>query len=198
MFLFVLGDTEVTDSSNFLNVVSDAFRGDSGSIPHQLEGVDNVMILEYLKKSHRYYLQKKLPEMENLILGLSHNATHTISKVLELFFVKFSNELREHIAFEEKYLFPYIQALILDESLPHEDFKMSDFVEAHNHELEDYLSDFVEHLSTTFAQLEGMLEFMHFSHHLRGFEVDLRIHSQIEDQVLIPRAILLENQYLGN
>lgn len=192
------GVAERTDSSNYLNVVLDAVSGDSEAISHHLEGVDSLIILEYLQKSHCYYLQKKLPEMENLILVLSRNTTLTMAKVLELFFRKFSNELREHIGFEEVHLFPYLEALILDRSLPNGGFRIRDFVASHNHELEDYLSDFVDHLSTTFAELEGMMEFKHFGHHLRGFEMDLRIHAQIEDQVLIPRAILLENQYLGN
>src|SRR6202000_1191981 len=71
------------------------------------------LIVDYIQRTHVYYLEKKLPEIEQSILLLSgqYDAHHPILIALQNFFLRYVKDLSEHIHAEENLLLPYITAL---------------------------------------------------------------------------------------
>jgi regulator of cell morphogenesis and NO signaling len=164
----------------------------------QLKVFSPQTILEYLTRTHQYYLDAKLPQMENLTQELAKTFDESKARVLEFFFLKFSTELKKHIEYEDNVVFPYIKNL-LQAKIPdsHRNaFRLVRFEHFHSHDIEDQLGEFVEHLKTTFSDLSENLAFRHFEQHAISFEKDLRIHAKIEDEVLIPYAKELEKTLL--
>src|SRR5258708_13219240 len=68
------------------------------------------LIVDYIKRTHVYYLQKKLPEIEQSIVFLSHPTTshNPILAALQSFFLRYCQDLTTHIQAEETKLLPYI------------------------------------------------------------------------------------------
>ena len=59
-------------------------------------------ILTYLQATHRYYLTKKLPEIEQSLLHIfsRYGKTHELLAELCLFFNDYKNDLIEHVKME--------------------------------------------------------------------------------------------------
>jgi regulator of cell morphogenesis and NO signaling len=160
------------------------------------------LIVEYIQRTHVFYLQKKLPEIEQSILLLSGLYTdhHPILAVLHNFFHRYCEDLTTHIRAEETMLLPYIA--LLDRSAdapgPYSEYilarrqhSIAGFLAEH-HDTEDELRDVREAIRLydppdTNASLYRVLLTQ-----LETFEQDLCVHACIEDQVLIPKALQLE------
>ena len=187
-------------NSQFFLELIDIFANDKQFSITSLKSFEIPVILEYLSRTHRYYLDKKLPEMENLTFELAKGVDKSMNELLYFFFLKFSTELKKHIEYEENIVFPYI--LKLNQGLaPDTDrnaFRLKKFLNFHNHDIEDQLGDFRLHLETTFKELQDSLAFNLFCQHTTSFEKDLKIHALIEDDVLMPKALEMEKKHVGS
>jgi regulator of cell morphogenesis and NO signaling len=159
-------------------------------------------ILDYLKKTHQYYLNKRLPEIELSLHDIIRRYHHSNSVLFALgnLFIAYKRKLTEHIQSEEEELFPYIEFLIqqlkgdFDYSrsrsmLQH--FSIQHFEESHTNVEEDIARtrDTILRYSpeNTFA-----MSYRIFLNQLELFETDLHRHSIIEDEILVPKAQCLE------
>lgn len=170
----------------------------------ELENLSIDDILFYLKKTHRYYLYKKLPEIEESIIQLFDDKA-TADKLLLMFcfsFNEFKNKLVEHISFEEKQFFGYIDTLekvdqnkITKEDLKNifKDFTTEKFVNAHN-DIEIELETFGKLLAEQKAKSNLPLPFKAFLNQIDNFQSDMQIHALIEDDVLLKKVLLLEQK----
>lgn len=194
-----LEDNEEVESDFFLELV-DLFVKENEADISKLQAFSLSTILDYLKKTHRYYLEKKLPEMENITSELAKCLANNESEIVHFFFLKFSTELKKHIQFEEMHVFPYIAGLIegIKPEVGRNAFRLSKFLQYHNDDIEKQLSEFRKHLNTTFSNLKEELPFRHFCRHTESFENDLRIHGAVEDDLMMQRALELEIKLLGN
>lgn len=160
------------------------------------------MIIEYIKRTHVFYLTKKLPEIEQSIGLLSglYNSYHPILKALQDFFQAYCKDLTAHIMAEETLLLPHIRLLgrsirsyrhHSEYIIAREQYTIAGFLAAHN-DTEDELRDIRRTIllyepPSTNASLYRILLAQ-----LEAFERDLCVHANIEDQVLIPKALQME------
>src|ERR1700757_1948287 len=70
-------------------------------------------IVDYIQRTHIFYFEKKLPEIEQSIGLLSdhYDSHHPILAALRNFFLRYVADLSEHIHAEERLLLPYIKPL---------------------------------------------------------------------------------------
>lgn len=162
------------------------------------------VIIDYIRKTHDFYLTKKLPEIEQSITLLlaDYEGNHPLLFLLKEFFISYQKDLRQHIETEEKQLLPYIEYL----SCSHKgnidmaeffcrtkEFSVQKFIDDHSDvegDLEKVrnlilLYDPPKSNQTPYRILLTQLEFL---------ENDLRVHAIIEDQVLLPKALLIESK----
>jgi regulator of cell morphogenesis and NO signaling len=159
-------------------------------------------ILDYLKKTHRYYLDKKIPEIELSLHDIirQNNQGNSVLFALGNLFIAYKKKLTDHIKSEEEELFPYIEFLIrqVREGVDYttskkivSKFTIQHFEESHNNVEEDIerTRDTIVRYSpeNTFA-----MSYRIFLNQLDLFEKDLHRHSIIEDEVLVPKALKLE------
>ena len=160
------------------------------------------LIVDYIKRTHIYYLEKKLPEIEQSIVLLSghYESQHPILVALRNFFHNYVQDLSTHIQAEETTLLPYLQ-MLQDASgsaggfsrflLERGEYSIERFLSEH-HDTEDELKDIRQTIRlyeppTTNESLYRILLFQ-----LQTFEHDLSVHAHIEEEVLIPKAKALE------
>ncbi len=160
------------------------------------------MIVDYIQRTHVYYLEKKLPEIEQSILLLSghYDSRHPILAALRNFFLAYVQDLGEHIQAEESRLLPYINALMHAEKSPENfsrfliarrDYSVDRFISEHD-DTEDELKDIRQTIRLYEPPATNESLYRILLTQLQAFEQDLRVHAHIEDEVLIPKAQKME------
>lgn len=176
---------------------------DNFEFPHEeLNTFGITEILNYLKLSHRFYLHKKLPEIEQTILHLfnDYSDTHQLLMLMCHYFNEFKKKLVDHIQFEEKTLFPYIQKLVelenssatrvkVDSVL--NSFSAKTFHEQHT-DIEADLQVVLKTILNCTKSEKTPLPYRVFLSQLHHFEIDLCKHAMIEDTILMKKVIELE------
>ncbi len=154
-------------------------------------------IINYLKSSHRYYLEDIYPNIKEIIRQM--NAVNDLKEMALVgrFFEEYFNEVSEHLSYENDIVFPYIIALNnqISNSNPvfdPQNYSVSNY-KAHHNDIEEKLND-LKNLLIKYLPLKNdraIRRKLLFS--LSELEYDLNIHSQIEDMILIPLVGKMES-----
>ncbi len=187
-----------------IELILDLYNNDEDFPFEKMQKFSIEEILNYLQATHRYYLTKKLPEIEQSLVHIfsKYGQSHQLLASLAYFFNDYKTNLIEHIRLEERELFPYIHKLVeaskgtsqTKKSALNPDFSISKFIEAHS-PIEDELEQ-VSKLITQYSGNEPMpLPYKIFLNQVSFLELELRKHAIIEDYVLVPMAIELEKKF---
>jgi regulator of cell morphogenesis and NO signaling len=162
------------------------------------------LIVDYIQRTHIYYLEKKLPEIEQSILLLSgyYDQQHPILAALQNFFRHYVRDLSDHIAAEETNLLPYL-GVLREASLTatgfsryllmRSEYSIDRFLREH-HDTEDELKDIRGTIRLYEPPVTNESLYRILLAQLHIFEQDLSIHAHIEEEVLIPKALALEKE----
>lgn len=199
------GDGAYLEQNNdFIALLSRCFEDDTTFRSSDFNDVPMDVLMDYIRRTHRLYLDKSLQEIEQSIhlLHGAYPSGHPILAVLNDFYLDYKTDLIIHIRKEDERLLPYIQ--FLENSLkggfnPHEyfmnrkRFSIQKFIEHHednDSELEEVRAQVLTYEPPQMNRfLYGVLV-----QQLEFFRQDLKIHGMIEDRVLIPRALDMEHR----
>lgn len=155
---------------------------------------DISSIIKFLKSSHTYYKNDKYPEIRALIAKLSESSHRDEIIMIERFFDVYFEEVIEHLNYEDLIAFPYFCGLISKEGLDKaHPFSLRDYSDHHT-DIETKLSD-LKNLLLKHISFQGNLSLrrkLFFS--LFELEYDLKIHSSIEEYILIPLMGTIEKE----
>ena len=163
------------------------------------------VLIDYLQRSHVYYLNSRLPKIGQYIYLLSTNYPkgHPLIKIMSDFFTPYCAHLAEHIREEENNLFPYaldlyanVQSGTKQPSILMSAYSVLDFADHHD-DTEDVLRKFRKVLMAYEPCAMTETPYRILSNLLRHFEQDLEIHALIEDKVLVPKLWTLETHWSG-
>lgn len=174
----------------------------------ELQSFPLKYIIEYIKRSHIFYVDFKVPQIEQLIARLIENASAENKKSYELiqnFFLDYKTELITHIEKEEKHVHPYV--LKIDEVYQSghitEDIKqlvhrepISNYADDHDN-VEDKLFDLKNLVIKYLPPAQDYSLSNTILIELFRLERDLSDHSRIEDKVLVPKVAGIEKKILG-
>jgi regulator of cell morphogenesis and NO signaling len=159
-------------------------------------------VIDYIRKTHEYYLQRKLLEIEQSIhlLLRAYPEAHPLLIILHDFYSSYRRHLTNHIEVEETQLLPYILHL-----QKVEDGKASFQAYPGSYSLSRFL---VHHQDTEKDLEEVRLAMQRYSppptnatpyrillSQLEVLERDLAVHALIEEEVLLPRALAIERRW---
>lgn len=163
------------------------------------------VVMAHLRRTHRIFMRHKLPFMKNLIEKINVQNCQTYKSIcedLKIAFPLFCDDFVKHILEEENKIFKHISLLFQASekkiALHKLYFKMEkcSLIEfANHHELDDDDMEGIRELTNNYnltADAPLMLKILYKE--LLCFENDLQIHAKIENQILIPKAIILESQ----
>lgn len=165
-------------------------------------------LVNYLQRSHAWYLHKKLPEIEQTILQVfnMYQGSHKLLVYLCLFFNDYKERVIMHIKDEEERLFPYIHQLMdaVEGKLNTkttlqllEAFSVRQFLKEHSH-IEDELQEVRREILKYSYQNQLPLPYKIFLNQLYYFEVELTRHAILEEEVLLPKVMEMEEMLLRN
>ncbi len=157
---------------------------------------DVPMIIRYLKTSHHYYLDEKLPKIRQYIRRMTELNGHPEMLLAEKFFNEYCNEITEHLNYENNLVYPYILDIqnYLEGGRPGpfvKYYSATDYREHHN-DIEEKLTDLKNLLIKYLPQQDDQQVRRKLLFSLFELEYDLNIHSQIEDKILVPLVELME------
>jgi regulator of cell morphogenesis and NO signaling len=162
------------------------------------------LIIEYLKHSHFLFIKHKLPYIARLVESFkaNHEDYKNIERDLKMVFPLFVEDFIEHIYQEEDTLFHFIQALerasrgtyvhsslyYLLEKNSVQKFAMEH--EAHDDEMEGIRKITKDYILEAHAPLHVKVIY----NELKNFERSLITHARIENEILFPKAMAIENK----
>ncbi|NSW45838.1 MAG: hemerythrin domain-containing protein [Bacteroidales bacterium] len=169
------------------------YNGNDNNIILKPEKKHLKTIVPFLKHSHQYYKNEKYPFITNLLDILQLKVNSKEITILKNFFETYKNEVIEHLEYEEKNVFPYIEQLLTKKRYYQNkvSFSIKDYQEHHN-DIEEKLSDLknllIHHFKVgDFASLKRQIIL-----NLYELQYDLHAHSIIEDKILIPILLTIE------
>ena len=172
----------------------------------KLKNVDVTLLLLYLANAHEYYIREKIPALQTLVGEFLFRLEQPARGQFDRFFREYIREVIEHIEYEEKIVFPYVQSLVKpadagskatdpsDEDLKAIQEKgIREFEKRHN-DIEEKLSDLKNLLIKYVPPAGDRYLRIRVLNELIDLEQDLNDHARLEDKVLIPIVEDIEKQ----
>lgn len=173
-------ETHQVDTSTFLAVVN--------LLLNEADGISLVnevsvrALTDYLHNSHAYFLDFRLPAIRRKLIEAVDCSRSDVAFAILRFFDEYAAEVDRHMTYEEKVVFPYVNALLAGESSSEysiETFRRNhDQIESRLRELKNIIIKYYPASSTN--ELNGVL-FDIFT-----CEQELASHSAVENDIFIP------------
>jgi len=186
----------------FLEIIN-SFTDEEYFPEEKLKDFSVSLITDYLGKAHRYYLDEKIPEVEDLINRMINKSYkgNEHARLLRKYFEKYKEELLAHIKREDEIVFPYsISTEITYQSrdtgiqgTSGDNYSIKEYLTNHD-DIEAKLYDLKNILIKYLPPSENPSLCSRLITELFMLEKDLNDHSRIEEKVLIPKVMLMENE----
>lgn len=165
-----------------------------------LEQFPANLLVEYLRHTHYLFIKDRLPYITHLIQDYPEQEATEQIKELKQVFPEFAKELITHIYEEEDSLFAYIDALIRmqhGEPVPESmlDYSINHFADDHEHD--DGMKGIRAITEAYATEQDDSLRYKTLMRTLKGFEEEYNIHAKVENDILFPKALKLEQTALG-
>jgi len=147
------------------------------------------VILNFLKKSHTEYLTLWFPKIENLAKQLQDEiGVNDLTLTLHSFLVNYSNELNNHINFEEKVLYNFVEKLLNGVYVETEKmFVLNHFLETHSHAVADDLQTIKKVLLNKDPGLMSHPVAKELFNQMALIHSDIEVHGIVEDEILMEK-----------
>ncbi|MCD6178856.1 MAG: hemerythrin domain-containing protein [Bacteroidales bacterium] len=194
------------DTEFFLTIIN-AFMDTDDSFSERLQAHSVRDVVSYLLKTHTYYLERIIPEIENRINLLIQHSQLTKEEfiLVKNFFEEYKKELYSHISLEEEQVYPYMVEIAeayrkkslsteLLDKINH--YPISSYQKEHSDieaKLFDLKNILIKYLTTpndSYLRNRVLME-------LFTLEQDLSDHARIENMVLVPQIIEMETTLLA-
>ena len=148
-------------------------------------------ILNFLRKSHRYYMDVMVPQLSDALEQLTGPCLPPQRETIWQFFKQYKEDLAVHFGYEEQTVFPYVEAMLSGERCGQ--YSIGEYEQNHSN-VQEKLED-LKNLILKYMPLECRREDANrVLYCLYALEMDLGKHTFIEDEVLIPAARQLEER----
>lgn len=173
------------------------YNGFSPSTNEEFDFEDIETIISFLRNSHHYFKNDKYPEIQAYIKKLFTNNPSAEIGMIEKFFDDYFMEVSEHLDYEEGIAFPYFRSLLngdgTDSGSEKSVFSGTEYLEHHT-DIELKLTDLKNLLLRHISLKNDPVNRRKLLFSLIELEFVLNIHSLIEETILIPLVLNLENK----
>lgn len=186
-------ESQGVDTYTFLAVVNFTINGyrDSDDLDH----LSVATLLKYLQASHEYYIDFQLPFIrKELVEAL--DANDSLAGLIMRLYDEYAHQVRSHMKFEEKTVFPYVESLLAGE--PRDNYDIDTFSKHHGQtdsklkELKNIVIKYLPSDGLHNNQLSATL------YDIYNNEDWLHQHVLVEDEIFIPAIRRLENRLRQN
>lgn len=182
------------DCYTFLSVVN-YMASDYHQMDEDMNKMSIPTLLKYLKSSHDYYLNFELPFIQRE-LEEALDKSSDLAKLIMRFFGEYMKEIKKHMLYEEKNVFPYVDTLLNNKILPNYDIEI--FSKHHGQadlkliELKNVILKYLPADNHRNNQLIATL------YDIYANEEWIKAHGLVEDNIFIPAIRNLERSIKSN
>ena len=181
------------DTYTFLAVVNFTING-YGDYEND-EQLSVPTLMHYLEASHAYYLDFQLPfirrELEDSLDDRS-----SLAQLILRFYDEYAHEIRRHMQYEQKTLFPYVQSLI--DGCATSNYSIDTFSKHHgaaDKKLRELKLLIIKYLPSDGLHNNKLTATLH---DIYDNEAWLRLHGQVEDHIFVPAIRRMETMMKQN
>ena len=157
----------------------------------ELTTVDMSQLVPYLEKSHRYYLDKRLPHITHHLERIASQLTDTrAGKAIMMFIGVYREEVEAHFGHEEKHVYEHLKKLL--EGKPDRSYSIDTFIDSHGNlqeKLEDLTQIIFKYLPQQLSAEDDAIE---VAFDILQLSSDLKKHTLIEEKIMVPYVKQLE------
>jgi len=180
--------TEKNINKDFFLALVNTYNNPDYFPEEELLGFSPVLIVDYLKRTHAYYLEYCLPRLESLLERLISGGRNSDRELtmIRSFYEKYKHEFLLHMKDEEENVFPVVLKMVKGDRIDNHPPASLSFEKDHIN-MEDKLNDLKNLLIKYLAPDYNDNDFNEFLASLFQFEKDITDHSRIEDHILVPQ-----------
>lgn len=186
-------EEQQVDTYTFLAVVNFTING-----YRSFDDADKLSLptlMQYLRASHEYYLGFQLPFIrKELVAALDENSN--LARLILKLYDEYAHSIKNHMQYEEKTVFPYVDSLLAGAPLPNYDIET--FSKHHGQtgvklrELKNIIIKYLPSDGLHNNQLSATL------YDIYNCESWLTQHAEVEDEIFIPVIRTLEKKLRQN
>lgn len=147
--------------------------------------------LYYLQCSHDYFLKNRLPNIRRKLKLIFTEEEKELEDLVLDFFDNYTEEVREHMEYENDTVFPYVGGLL--NSSEDDAYRIDIFEKRHNN-IEEKMADLKRILMKYVSGKKDQLLMVNILMELYMSEEELAAHTFIEDNLVIPRVKNMEKK----
>jgi regulator of cell morphogenesis and NO signaling len=184
-------------NANFFLAIVNTYHNEDYFPENELLSFSPTEIVGYLRKTHKYYIDYVLPKLDLLLKQLIQSSS-SISKDLQMvdvFYKKYKKELILHINDEEERVFPHVVQLV-EKHEKQATYTIRAFEKEHTNvdeKLNDLKNLIIKYVTPDYD--ENICN--EFLITLYRFEKDIIDHARIEDKILLPATLSIEEKLKG-
>lgn len=186
-------DEQNVDTHTFLTIVNFTINGERSDV--DISEMSIPTLLRYLKASHEYYLGFQLPFIrKELTEAIDH--TSGLGKLIMKLYDEYARNITTHMKYEEKNVFPYIENLLKGNFSG--EFTIDTYSKHHGQE-GDKLSE-LKGIIIKYLPSDGLHnnKLSATLYDIYNNEDWLRLHADVEENILIPAIKRLEEKHKKN
>lgn len=154
-------------------------------------------LCEYIVRTHHDYVKATLPELKMYVnkVAAVHGDQHPALKEIKRLVLEMASEMTEHMAKEENVVFPYIASLVkgTQEVKPTGSMEL---MELEHEQVGELVHQIRIHANDYQLPADACGSYQHLYRLLQQFEDDLHLHVHLENNILFPKAAILEKSSL--
>lgn len=172
------------DCDAFLLIVNFLMTGEIESLP---DDMSPMLIVDFLRNSHDYFLSYKFPHIRANLMEALDDHHSDINPIIVDFYDEFIGQVKEHFAYEETTVFPYIEALCRGDVT---DYRI-DIFRRHHDEIGRRLTE-LKNIILRYYTTSMPNRMYDVLVDIFNCEEDLDSHADIENNILIPMIAGIE------
>lgn len=179
------------DCQTFLAVANFINKGHSRSSA-PMDGISVESLMVYLKNAHHYYLDFQLPTIRRKLLeAIDCSMDNEVTFLILKFFDCYVQEVRNHMSYEDTYVFTYVDKLLKGKKS--EDYDINMFVRHHEH-IDEKLTELKNSIIKYYPDHKRAYVMNAVLFDIFNCEKDLASHNEVEDYLFVPAVLQLEHQ----
>ena len=171
--------------------VANYMNGKRWSFSEDDSDVSVAALVDYLSRSHHYFLNFQLPGIRRKLLeALDCSPENQVAYLILKFYDEYMSDVRRHMQHENKKIFTYVKQLL--SGIYPGDFEIARFARSHEgmdkklQELKNIIIKYYPAESSSSDLLSSVL------FDIFNCEADLRLHCEVEDALFVPAVQRLE------
>ena len=182
-------DEQNVDTYTFLSVVNFTINGYKGF--DDMDRLSIPTLMQYLQASHTYYLDFELPSIRKELTA-ALDETDNLARLILRLFDEYAHDIRNHMKYEEKMVFPYVEAMLKGEAS--DAYDIETYSKHHSQtdlKLRELKSIIIKYLPSDAHHNNRLTATLYDIYNCEGW---LTLHAEVEEEIFIPVIRRLEQK----